>query len=98
MEEDVAPLRSNTLPLGGMRSARSPSVRHTEPRGHTKESLVPPQRSISSSSPPPYTPRRPNVFIIKTEEEEDRLVRVEKRLVPNVDFYDALQAIESNLE
>jgi hypothetical protein len=29
MEEDVAPLRSNTLPLGGMRSTRSSSMRYT---------------------------------------------------------------------
>jgi hypothetical protein len=96
----VAPPRSNTLPLGGMRSTRSSSVRHTEPRGHTKEPLVPPRRSTSSSSPPPYTPRRPNGFIIKTE--EDSLVCLEKRLEPNVDFDDALQVLDptriSNLE
>jgi hypothetical protein len=99
MEEDVAPLRSNTLPLGGMRSTRSSSVRHTEPRGHTKEPLVPPQRSTRSSSPPPYTLRHSNGFIIKTEEEEeeeeDKLVCLEKRLEPNVDFNDALQVLDS---
>jgi hypothetical protein len=51
-------------------------VRHTEPREHTKEALV----------PLPYNLRRLNGFIIKTEEEEDRLVCLEKRLEPNVDY------------
>jgi hypothetical protein len=41
MEEDVAPPRSDTLPLGGM-STRSSSMRYTEPRGHTEEPSVPP--------------------------------------------------------
>jgi hypothetical protein len=31
MEEDVAPPRSNTLPLGGMRSTRSLSMQYTGP-------------------------------------------------------------------
>jgi hypothetical protein len=70
-------------------------VRHTEPRGHTKEPLVPPRCSTHSSSPPPYTLRLPNGFIINTEEEEDRLVCLEKRLEPNVDFDDALQVLDS---
>jgi hypothetical protein len=60
-----------------------------------KEPLVPPRHSTSSSSPPPYTPRCSNGFIIKTEEEEDRLVCLEKRLEPNVDFDDALQVLDS---
>jgi hypothetical protein len=68
---------------------------HTKPRGNTKELLVPRQRSTRSSSPPPYTSRHPNGFIIKTEEEEDRLVCLEKRLEPNVDFDDALQVLDS---
>jgi hypothetical protein len=96
MGEDVAPLRSNTLSLGGMRSTKNSSVRHTEPRGHTKEPLIPPRHSTHSSSPPPYTPRRPNGFILKTEEEEeDMLVYLEKRLEPNVDFDDALHVLDS---
>jgi hypothetical protein len=34
-----------------------------------------------------------NGFIMKTEEEEERLFRLEKRLVPNVDLGDALQVL-----
>jgi hypothetical protein len=93
MEEDVALPRSNTLPLGGMRSTRSSSMRYTEPRGHTEEPPIPP-----SSAPPPYTTRCSNGFIIKTEEEEEeeRRVRLEKRLVPNFDFDDnTLQVLDS---
>jgi hypothetical protein len=67
-------------------------MRYTKLRAHTEEPPVPPRRSTRSSSPPPYALRHPNGFIIKTEE-EDRLVRLEKRLVPNVDFDDALQAL-----
>jgi hypothetical protein len=33
---------------------------------------------------------------MKTEEEEERHVRLEKRLEPNVDFNDALQVLDSN--
>jgi hypothetical protein len=97
MEEDVAPPRSDTLPLGGTRSTRSPSMWYTEPRGHTNKPLIPPRRSTSSSSPPPYTLRCPNGFFIKTEEEEEeRRVRLEKRLVPNFDFDDnTLQMLDS---
>jgi hypothetical protein len=75
---------------------------YTKPRGHTKEPLVPLRCSTISSSPPPYTLRCPNGFIIKTEEEEeeeeeeeDMLVRLERRLDPNVDFDDALQVLDS---
>jgi hypothetical protein len=32
---------------------------------------------------------------MKTEEEEERRVRLEKRLEPNVDFDDALQVLDS---
>jgi hypothetical protein len=32
---------------------------------------------------------------MKTEEEEERRVRLEKRLEPNVDFDDALQMLDS---
>jgi hypothetical protein len=43
METDTAPPRRNdALLLGGMRAARSTSMRFTEPRGHTKEQPVPP--------------------------------------------------------
>jgi hypothetical protein len=94
MVEDVAPPRSDTLPLGGMRCTRSSSMRYTELRGHTEEPPVPPWCSTRSSAPPPYTPRCSNGCIMKTEEEERR-VRPEKRLEPNVDFDDALQVLGS---
>jgi hypothetical protein len=85
-----------TLPLGGMRSTQSSPMRYTEPLGHTKEPLpVPPWCSTRSSAPSPYTSRRPYGFIIKTkEEEEERRVRLEKRLLPNFDFDDALQVLD----
>jgi hypothetical protein len=90
MEEDTAPLRRNgTLLLGGMRATRSSSMRFTEPQGRTEEPPVPPCRSTRSSAPPPYAPRYSTYgFIIMTDEEEEKLTRLEKRLVANVDFDD----------
>ena len=96
MEEDTAPPRKNdTLLLGGMRATRTSSMRFTEPQGRTEEPPVRPRRSTRSSAPPPYTPRYSKYgFIIKTEEEEEKLTRLEKRLVANVDFDDqALQVL-----
>jgi hypothetical protein len=96
MEEDTAPpRRSDTLFLGGMRTTRSTSMRFTEPQGRTEEPPVPPRRSTRSSAPPPYTPRYSTYgFIILSEEEEEKLYRLEKRLVANVDFDDqALNAL-----
>jgi hypothetical protein len=64
-------------------------MRFTEPQGHTEESPVPPQRSTRSTAPPPYTLIYSSYdFIILSEEEEKRLSRPEKRLMPNVDFDD----------
>jgi hypothetical protein len=51
----------------------------TEPQGHTEE---PP------TAPPPYTPIYSSYGFIIMLEEEKRLSRLEKRLVPNVDFDD----------
>jgi hypothetical protein len=46
METDTAPPRRNdALVLGGMRAARSTSMRFTEPRGHTEEQPAPPRRT-----------------------------------------------------
>jgi hypothetical protein len=82
MEEDTAPPRRNdTLLLGGMR--------FTEPHGCTEEPPVPPRRSTRSSAPTPYTPRYSTYgFIILSKEDEEKLSRLEKRLVANVDFDD----------
>jgi hypothetical protein len=96
MEEDTTPPRkNNTLLLGGMRATRSTSMRFTEHQGCTEEPPVPPRRSTRSSAPPPYTPQYSTYgFIILSEEEEQKLSRLEKRLVANVDFDDqALNAL-----
>jgi hypothetical protein len=62
-------------------------MRFTEPQGNTEEPPVPPRRSTRSTAPPPYTPIYSSYgFIILSEEEEKRLSRLEKRLVPNVEF------------
>jgi hypothetical protein len=64
-------------------------MRFTEPQGHTEELPVPPRRSTCSTTPPPYTPIYSSYgFILLSEEEEKRLSRLEKRLVPNVEFDD----------
>jgi hypothetical protein len=64
-------------------------MRFTEPQRHTEEPPVPPRRSTRSTAPPPFTPIYSSYgFIILSEEEEKRLSRLEKRLVPNVDFDD----------
>jgi hypothetical protein len=64
-------------------------MRFTEPQGHMEEPPVPPRRSTRSTTPPPYTPIYSSYgFIILSEEEEKRLSRLEKRLVPNVEFDD----------
>jgi hypothetical protein len=90
METDTAPPRRNdALLLGSMRAARSTSMSFTEPQGHTEEPPVPPRRSTCSTAPPPYTPIYSSYdFIILSEEEEERLSRLEKGLVPNVEFDD----------
>jgi hypothetical protein len=84
METNTAPPRRNdALLLGGMRAARSTSMRFTEPQGHTEEQPAPPRRSTRSTAPPPYTPIYSSYgFIILSLEEEERLSRLEKRLVP----------------
>jgi hypothetical protein len=57
METHMAPLRRNdALLLGGMRAARSTSMRFTEPQGHTEEQPAPPRRLTRSTAPRPYTP------------------------------------------
>jgi hypothetical protein len=64
-------------------------MRFTEPQGHTEEPPVPPRRSTRSTAPPPYTPIYSSYgFIILSSSEEERLSRLEKRLVPNVKFDD----------
>jgi hypothetical protein len=64
-------------------------MRFTEPQGHTEEPLVAPRRSTRSIAPPPYTPIYSSYgFIILLSEEEERLSRLQKRLVPNVEFDD----------
>jgi hypothetical protein len=90
MEEDTTPPRRNdALHLGGMRATRSTSMRFTESQGGTEEPPVPPRRSTHSSAPPPYTPQYSTYgFIIVSEEEEEKLSRLEKRFVANVDFDD----------
>jgi hypothetical protein len=89
MEEDTAPPRRNdTLLLGGMRATRSSFMTFTEPHGCTEEPPVRPYRSTRSSAPPPHAPWFSNGFIITTEEEKNKLTRLEKRLVVNVDFND----------
>jgi hypothetical protein len=78
MEEDTTPPRRNdTLLLSGMRATRSSSMRFTEPHGCTEEPPVRPHRSTRSSTPPPHTPWYSNGFIIMTEEEEEKLARLE---------------------
>jgi hypothetical protein len=66
--------------------------RCSPPRWHegNKEPPVPPRRSTRLTAPPPYTPIYSSyAFIILSEEEEKkRLSRLEKRLVPNVEFDD----------
>jgi hypothetical protein len=87
MEEDTAPpRRCNTLLLGGMRATRSSLMRSNEPQGSTEELPIPPRHSTRSSAPPPHAPWYSNGFIITTEDEEKKLIRLEKRLVANVDF------------
>jgi hypothetical protein len=94
MEEDTAPPRRNdTLLLGGMRVTTSSSMRFTEPQGRTEEPPVPPCRSTRSSAPPPYTPRYSVYGFIIMSEEEKKLIRLDKRLVANIDFKD--QALNS---
>jgi hypothetical protein len=95
MEEDTTPSRrNNTLLLGGMRATRSLSMRFIEPQGRTEEPLVRPRRSTRSSGPPPYTSRYSKYGFINKTEEEEKLNRLEKRLVANVDFDDqALQVL-----
>jgi hypothetical protein len=62
-------------------------MRFTEPQEYTEEQSVPPRRSTRSTAPPPYTPIYSSYgFIILSSEE--RLSRLEKRLVPNVEFDD----------
>jgi hypothetical protein len=70
-------------------------MRFTKPQGHTEEPPVPPHRSTRSPAPPTYPPRYSTYgFIIWSEEEEEKLSRLEKRLVANVDFDDqALNAL-----
>jgi hypothetical protein len=64
-------------------------MRFTEPQGHTEEQPGQPRRSTRSTAPPPYTPIYSSYgFIILSSEEEERLSRLEKRLVPNVEFDD----------
>jgi hypothetical protein len=64
-------------------------MRFTEPQGHMEEPPVPPRRSTRSTAPPPYTPIYSSYgFIILSSSEEERLSRLEKRLVPNVEFDD----------
>jgi hypothetical protein len=61
-----------------------------------EEPPVRPRFSARSSAPPPYNLRYSKYgFIIKTEEEEEeKLTRLEKRFVANVDFDDqALQVL-----
>jgi hypothetical protein len=83
------PRRNDTLLVGGMRATRSSSMRFTEPQGRTEEPPVPPHRSTQSSTPPPYTLRYfAYGFIIMSEEEENKLACLEKRLVANVNFDD----------
>jgi hypothetical protein len=86
MEEDTAPPRRNdALLLGGMRATRSTSMRFIEPQERTEEPPVPPRRSTRSTVPPPYTPQYSSYgFIILSEEEEKKLSRLEKRLVPTL--------------
>jgi hypothetical protein len=64
-------------------------MRFTEPQGHTEEQPAPPRRSTRSTAPPPYTLIYSSYgFIILSSSEEERLSRLEKRLVPNVEFDD----------
>jgi hypothetical protein len=63
-------------------------MRFTEPQGHMEEPPVPPRRSTSSTAPPPYTPIYSSYGFIILSEEEKKLSRLQKRLVPNVDFDD----------
>jgi hypothetical protein len=64
-------------------------MRFIEPQGRTEEPPVPPCRWTRSSTPPPYTPQYSKYgFIITTEEEENKLTCLEKRLVANIDFDD----------
>jgi hypothetical protein len=79
MEEDTAPpRRNNTLLLGGMRATRNSSMRFTKPQGHMEEPPVRPRHSTRSSAPPPYAPRYSEGFVIMTEEEENKLARLER--------------------
>jgi hypothetical protein len=70
-------------------------MRFTEPQGRTAEPPVCPHGSTQSSAPPPCNPRYSKYgFVIKTEEEEEKLARLEKRLVANIDLNDqALQVL-----
>jgi hypothetical protein len=63
-------------------------MRFAEPQGHTEEQPAPPQRSTRSTAPPPYTPIYSSYGFIILSSEEERLSRLEKRLVPNVEFDD----------
>jgi hypothetical protein len=64
-------------------------MRFTEAQGRTEEPPIPPRHSTRSSTPPPYAPRYSAYgFIIISEEEEEKLARLEKRHVANVDFDD----------
>jgi hypothetical protein len=76
------------LLLGGMRATRSSSMRFTEQQGRMEEPPVRPRFSTRSSAPPPYNLRYSKYgFIIKTEEEdEEKLTRLEKRFVANVNL------------
>jgi hypothetical protein len=95
MEEDVAPQRSDTTPRWHEEYTKFIHVVHRTTRIHEGAPPVPPWCSTRSSAPSPYTSRRPYGFIIKTkEEEEERRVRLEKRLLPNFDFDDALQVLD----
>jgi hypothetical protein len=92
MEEDTAPPRRNdTHLLGGMRATRSLSMRFIEPQGLTEEPPVRPHRSTRSSAPPPHALWYSNGFVIMTEEEEEKLARLERWFsynLANVDFDD----------
>jgi hypothetical protein len=64
-------------------------MRFTKPQEHTEEPPVPPRPSTHSTVPPSYTLIYSSYgFIILSEKEEKRLSRLEKRLVPNVEFDD----------
>jgi hypothetical protein len=63
-----------------MKATRNSFMRFTRPQGHMEEPPVRPRHSTRSSAPPPYAPWCFNGFIIMTEEEEEKLARLERGL------------------